>query len=751
MPLSLPPDRIFVPSAATVTNVLIESLTLPDDGKASDGVLITSDNKRIPVIRHVLALRSQYFKKLFFSDFRESSSTQVNVDIPCATLLPALQFAYADDAECVRKVYMCSGVTRKDVMRVLEVAEIADFLGMEDLLLWCCEALRSSCGGAPGALFTVLLAINERPLLLKSLKKQIAINSTDPDTLDLFLARNSTFDGGFNRVEEFTDVMMADFVKLSRNAWPQFSTFQAIWQWTTGKIFDKTPDTNAAENDKRISSDRLLRGKKLISTLDLSELISEEYSVFEKSSLAELWKQRNPRPRTLPAAPDGNMSHVIETMNRLTVSAMQPSPFGERAVSVNSDGLSIPTYDWDYSPTHISAGIASALPNVQIGNSTSHGIATLAPAPTQTPGNSNDARDESSEESSDESRHEDFAYDHSDSSDYGEYTGSLQDLVRDSALRAAAYVPSASSGSGGPSGVHEGDSRTVTHPNPGLVPGGYLGNGFGGHATISDFHDVIGLPVAMNLRVTVDDSVLTNSEELNADEGGNAAPSPTHPDQYASDQSQASLDDHDIAAHIAEMANALEAAEDAFEAGAEAALHDHTEDHEDLAAHTAEMADALEVSQEAFEVEAAAALDAHGDFHTSDFDEEAENNDASAIDDDGLADADDFNESEVYDDCGTGCDDGHVDAGDFEGSEAYDGSVAGDDDGQGDFGDIDAGAESADGGDDGDCDDGADFDDGTDFDDGVDFDDGDDCGDDFDGDVDDYDYGDDDGYDDSDF
>lgn len=59
-----------------------------------DVMITTSDKVRIPASRMLLAAQSDYFDKLFFSDFKESMSDEIKLDMPSDVVRSLLQYIF---------------------------------------------------------------------------------------------------------------------------------------------------------------------------------------------------------------------------------------------------------------------------------------------------------------------------------------------------------------------------------------------------------------------------------------------------------------------------------------------------------------------------------------------------------------------------------------------------------------------------------------------------------------------------------
>lgn len=74
----------------------IASLLGPDAQAFSDVTLISTDEKRLPAVRALLAIRSSYFRNLFFTSFAERNAADVKLPFYGTIVQNLLQFAYTD-------------------------------------------------------------------------------------------------------------------------------------------------------------------------------------------------------------------------------------------------------------------------------------------------------------------------------------------------------------------------------------------------------------------------------------------------------------------------------------------------------------------------------------------------------------------------------------------------------------------------------------------------------------------------------
>lgn len=155
------------PKPAEVVDSIKEGIFKVAKSEYCDVTLISSDGQKMPAARVLLALRSTFFDRLFFSDFSEKGRTEVKVEVSGKALREVIEFIYTDDTETMRvidnairqgkKGYVdrrkaWRKITCEVVMNVVEIAAAADYLQMETLTKWACSCVmgairvnRSTC------------------------------------------------------------------------------------------------------------------------------------------------------------------------------------------------------------------------------------------------------------------------------------------------------------------------------------------------------------------------------------------------------------------------------------------------------------------------------------------------------------------------------------------------------------------------------------------------------------------------------
>ena len=156
LPVGFPPPAPQTPPSSpqrkrrrrdTLTSAVRENLLGPTACDLSDVTLISSDDERIPACRALLAVRSHFFRNLFFHAFAERGSPEVSVPTICAASLRSLiQFAYTDEADIIDRA---DGFTKKReasalrplIPLLVDLALVADFVDIPALAERTCNLL----------------------------------------------------------------------------------------------------------------------------------------------------------------------------------------------------------------------------------------------------------------------------------------------------------------------------------------------------------------------------------------------------------------------------------------------------------------------------------------------------------------------------------------------------------------------------------------------------------------------------------
>ncbi|PXF44731.1 hypothetical protein BWQ96_05490 [Gracilariopsis chorda] len=150
--------------------------------KICDVVLITSDHHKVPACRALLAVHSEYFRTLFFSEFKQSEPDAIQLTMRSSVLHHVLTFAYTGHCALVRDMldspHFSHFFRKHDELRLLvELAAAADYYGFVLLHRWCDSALHRICTRFHAAACTVVQAMSDndashpsRALLVKLIR-----------------------------------------------------------------------------------------------------------------------------------------------------------------------------------------------------------------------------------------------------------------------------------------------------------------------------------------------------------------------------------------------------------------------------------------------------------------------------------------------------------------------------------------------------------------------------------------------------
>lgn len=95
-----------------VLDAIRHSLLGPDASEFADVVLTTTDGMRLPACRALLAIRSPYFRKLFFLPFVERDQRTIPVNMKAAPLREVLHFAYTDTSPLLQAATLATSDQR---------------------------------------------------------------------------------------------------------------------------------------------------------------------------------------------------------------------------------------------------------------------------------------------------------------------------------------------------------------------------------------------------------------------------------------------------------------------------------------------------------------------------------------------------------------------------------------------------------------------------------------------------------------
>jgi hypothetical protein len=126
---------------------LVKDLKIARTDEIFNDVCLTGvDGGSIQASRTILSMRSQFFKRMFFGDFRESHLVNVPLLFRSSTLEHIVQYCYSDEV----------GADSNDARGMVRLRSAADFFGLPNLHYATTDRLVSLVVAKPGLACTVL-------------------------------------------------------------------------------------------------------------------------------------------------------------------------------------------------------------------------------------------------------------------------------------------------------------------------------------------------------------------------------------------------------------------------------------------------------------------------------------------------------------------------------------------------------------------------------------------------------------------
>lgn len=161
------------PNASELQRDIRRRLLDGDDAdKFADVTLISSDGVHIPACRNLLAIRSPFFEKLFYSNFAESIQKEVFVGIAGDLLIAVREFAYTGDCVALQSVREISETSdrkfdasvirnvKKTISDIIDLSAAADFCQLLALMRYADETLERLILCFPEIACSVLRAVD---------------------------------------------------------------------------------------------------------------------------------------------------------------------------------------------------------------------------------------------------------------------------------------------------------------------------------------------------------------------------------------------------------------------------------------------------------------------------------------------------------------------------------------------------------------------------------------------------------------
>lgn len=175
-------ETVQTRSETTILNGIRDKILGHNAERYGDVTIITSDNARIPASRMLLAAQSDYFDKLFFSNFKESMTDEIKLDMPSDVVRSLLQYMFTgrsildmfidllkrnSNPKASEKTKLVHPVCQKeDIYVALKLARAADFFLCAQLFDSVVKTLLSMAIQFPYLMCTVFEALYGENALL---------------------------------------------------------------------------------------------------------------------------------------------------------------------------------------------------------------------------------------------------------------------------------------------------------------------------------------------------------------------------------------------------------------------------------------------------------------------------------------------------------------------------------------------------------------------------------------------------------
>lgn len=177
----------YVPDVEQLTRDLASALLhVSSESPLADVTLQTADGVNLPVNKTLLAIRSPYFRNLFYSRFAEAGATHVSVPLCADPLRHVFQFVYTADCQLIHEALSClpsppttpglpssinrtsvQPVPRQTLVNVVDLAVAADYFHITQLQRLANDTLSALVTAYPPATCTALEAMRTHPMALK--------------------------------------------------------------------------------------------------------------------------------------------------------------------------------------------------------------------------------------------------------------------------------------------------------------------------------------------------------------------------------------------------------------------------------------------------------------------------------------------------------------------------------------------------------------------------------------------------------
>lgn len=258
-----------------------------------DVIIITKDSNKIPACRAILAIRSPYFKKLFFSGFQEKNEGEVAVGFSERIMRFILEFSYSGKCSLTERIDMKFKANHTmpyiDVADLVDLAAAFDYCEMTTFRQICIELLESLGERYVSTSCTAMEAIvrNHSPPSFATAKRAI-LRGLCADPRDAFKLPDCVVSKSSRKYTLGKDQKQHGILRLSADTIEQVFDnhfagddheylFQALYYWATngdmlqcGSNHPTASEQNSEDSDDCARDARWQHAKRLCRHLDFA-------------------------------------------------------------------------------------------------------------------------------------------------------------------------------------------------------------------------------------------------------------------------------------------------------------------------------------------------------------------------------------------------------------------------------------------------------------------------------------------------
>lgn len=297
----------YAPDSNLVVSNIRKALFADNASEICDVIIRSGDHQLLPACRTLLAIRSPYFRNLFFSDFAERNAAQVDIGLPARMLHAVLEFAYTGDCALVmdilvvtRSCHLSKQVTpqqcRQHIVDLVDLGMAADYCHLDELNRWCKETLRNLIRAIPKAACLLFDKIETQNATSEMVNRERLIKSIASKPVECFAIQDvcgpqDPFSSRSIRLEDLDssqDNVTCEFGVLTLSAPAMLNLipelvkmmpergcskltheylFQVIQYWT-----NNIPEFEGDENKTAQETKRWEQGKKLVAQICLRSM-----------------------------------------------------------------------------------------------------------------------------------------------------------------------------------------------------------------------------------------------------------------------------------------------------------------------------------------------------------------------------------------------------------------------------------------------------------------------------------------------